>query len=57
MRQGGLVILLLFLFGGAAATQNINTIRGKVRSASGLPVNNAIVELRMHGAQIGRAHV
>ena len=54
MRLGGLVILLLFLFGDAATAQNINTIRGKVRSAGGLPVNNAIVELRMHGALLAQ---
>ena len=39
---------ILLLFAGGAAAQN-NTIRGKVRSANGATVNNAIVDLRQMG--------
>jgi len=39
---------ILLLFAGGAAAQN-NTIKGKVRSTSGVTVNNAIVELRQIG--------
>lgn len=47
-------IAVLLLLAVAARAQT-NTLRGKVRSTTGLPVNNAIVELRVGGgAMIGQ---
>jgi len=43
-----ITIALASLFSSAAFAQN-NTLRGKIRSASGVTVNNAIVELRLAG--------
>ena len=54
MRSGLLVILLMGFLCSPVTAQNINTIRGKVRSTSGLPVNNAIVELRLHGGLLSQ---
>ena len=48
---------LFFLFcwlGSEAAAQNNNTIHGKVRSANGVSVNNAIVELWQFGALLSQ---
>jgi tetratricopeptide (TPR) repeat protein len=47
-------VALLMLTGTSAYAQN-NTLRGKVRAANGVTVNNAIVELRIGaGAMIGQ---
>ena len=42
------VLVFLLMSGGVAFAQS-NTLRGKVRSANGVTVNNAIVELRVGG--------
>ena len=54
MRKGWLLIILFGVLAAEAAAQNNNTIHGKVRSASGPPVNNAIVELWQFGALISQ---
>lgn len=54
MKSALLFATVLVLLGGQAAAQNVNTIRGKVRSTGGAPVNNAIVELRLHGALLSQ---
>lgn len=54
MRFVRLLIILALLPLVAVYGQNVNTIRGKVRAANGTPVNNAIVELRLHGALLSQ---
>ena len=44
----GIVFALVFVSGGVVFAQS-NTLRGKVRTPSGITVNNAIVELRIGG--------
>ena len=51
-RRRGLMALALMLVLAAAAAAQRSTIRGKVRTANGNPVNNAIVELRLGGGGI-----
>jgi tetratricopeptide (TPR) repeat protein len=48
-RRRGLMALALLLVLTAAAEAQRSTIRGKVRTPNGNPVNNAIVELRLGG--------
>ena len=48
-RRRGLMALALMLVLTAAAEAQRSTIRGKVRTPNGNPVNNAIVELRLGG--------
>ncbi|MFL6276955.1 MAG: carboxypeptidase regulatory-like domain-containing protein [Blastocatellia bacterium] len=48
-RRTGFTALALMLVLAAAAEAQRSTIRGKVRTPSGTPVNNAIVELRLGG--------
>lgn len=48
-RRTGFMALALMLVLVAAAEAQRSTIRGKVRTPSGTPVNNAIVELRLGG--------